>query len=94
MTLSKNGNGDLQLGHGIFVDIFKELSRSLNFSYTVSSPPDGEWGGIQSDGSWSGMVGQLATKSVDFGMHIFVFPQPVINFPSLVCLLYPEYVST
>ena len=94
MALTKNGEGDLLLENGIFVDIFKELSQTLNFSYIVSSPPDREWGGIQSDGSWSGMVGQLATKSVDFGMHIFVFPQLVINFPSLVCLLYPEYVST
>ena len=71
VALTKNGEDDLQLVNGIFVDIFKGLSRSLNFSYTVINPPDGEWGGIKSDGTWSGMVGQLATKVTDIGKQKF-----------------------
>ena len=66
--LSSNDNGEIILERGIFVDVFKELSRLLNFSYTTIVPSDGEWGVLKDDGTWSGMVGQLHNKSVDFGM--------------------------
>ena len=65
--LRQSDNGKILLDRGIFVDVFKELSRMLNFSYTTSVPPDGEWGALRDDGTWSGMVGQLLTKSVDLG---------------------------
>ena len=67
----QNENGELGLNNGIFVDVFKELSQRLNFSYTVTKPPDGEWGVLKSDGSWSGMVGQLETKEVDLAVADF-----------------------
>ena len=51
----------------MFVEVFKELSELLNFTYTVTIPPDGEWGSMKDDGTWSGMVGQLETKIVDIG---------------------------
>ena len=50
------------------MEVFKELSRLLNFSYTTILPRDGEWGAPQDDGTWSGMVGQLHDKIVDIGM--------------------------
>ena len=62
--LSENG---LQITTGSFGEIFLELSHQLNFSFTVTNPPDGEWGRLKDDGTWSGMVGQLETKAVDFG---------------------------
>ena len=68
VDIATSEEGDLLLAGGIFADIFQELSRSLNFFYTVITPPDGEWGRVKSDGTWSGMVGQLEAKKVDFGM--------------------------
>ena len=38
----------------------------MNFTYTVTEPPDGQWGAIRPDGTWSGMVGMLQEKQVDF----------------------------
>ena len=38
----------------------------MNFTYTVTEPPDGKWGAIRPDGTWSGMVGMLQEKQVDF----------------------------
>ena len=70
-SLVQHDNGELGLNTGIFVDVFKELSQRLNFSYTVTKPPDGEWGVLKSDGSWSGMVGQLETKEVDLAVADF-----------------------
>ena len=40
------------LWHGI-------IEPSLNFTTTISSPPDGNWGSVNEDGSWNGMVGGL-----------------------------------
>ena len=60
-------NNEIELWDGIFVDVFMELSIMLNFSYKVTTPSDKEFGIIKSDGSWSGMVGQLATKEADVG---------------------------
>ena len=31
-------------------------------SYELSRPPDGAWGQLSDDGTWSGMVGQLFRK--------------------------------
>ena len=67
VSLTEDEDTEIQLDEGIFVDIFKELSNLLNFSVTVTSPSDKEWGGMKSDGTWSGMVGQLVAKEVDIG---------------------------
>ena len=68
--LHQHDNGTITLDRGIFVEVLEELSRLLNFSYTVSVPPDGEWGALRDDGTWSGMVGQLDTKRVELGMFL------------------------
>ena len=87
----QNENGELGLNNGIFVDVFKELSQRLNFSYTVTKPPDGEWGVLQSDGSWSGMVGQLETKEVDLAVADFTITEErskAITFSTLLDEIY------
>ena len=67
VIVSYDEKNELKLVEGIFVDIFKELSNLLNFTYEVTSPSDNQWGAINSDGTWSGMVGQLVRKEVDIG---------------------------
>ena len=62
-----NGRGKAILDKGIFVEIFKELSNLLNFSYTTTVPLDGKYGALKDDGTWSGMVGQLHDKRADIG---------------------------
>ena len=37
----------------------------MNFTYTLTKPPDGAWGSIQPDGSWNGMVNLLAKQEID-----------------------------
>ncbi len=39
----------------------------MNFTYQLGSPPDGQWGAKQDDGTWSGMVGQLERREIDMG---------------------------
>jgi hypothetical protein len=43
----------------------------MNFTYTLIKPPDGQWGSIQSDGSWSGTVNLLANEIIDIGATDF-----------------------
>ena len=66
--ISQLGNGRFILEKGICVDILNELSRMLNFSFTATYPPDGAWGVLKDDGTWSGMVEQLQSKTVDLGL--------------------------
>ena len=68
VSLGQSDNGENILDRGIFAEVFKELTKLLNFSYTAILTPDGEWGALKDDGTWSGMVGQLHNKRVDFGM--------------------------
>ena len=84
---------ELKLWEGIFVDIFLELSNLLNFSYAVTSPSDKQWGGIKSDGTWSGMIGQLVTKEVDIGnildslFHLYLIIHPLLVLNSINSIL-------
>ena len=43
----------------------------MNFSYTLIKPPDGNWGSIQPDGSWNGMVNLLAKQDIDIATTDF-----------------------
>lgn len=37
----------------------------MNFTYDLMKPPDGEYGVIQANGTWSGMVGMLSRGEID-----------------------------
>ena len=52
---------------GMFPEVFFALQYVLNFTYVVTKPPDGQWGAIQSDGTWSGMVRELQEGRADIG---------------------------
>ena len=45
----------------------------MNFTYDLTQPPDGQWGAIQPDGSWSGLVGMLMRGEIDIGNRISWF---------------------
>ena len=47
------------------------LQEIMNFTYTVIKPPDGQYGGIQPDGTWSGMVGLLVNHDIDIATTRF-----------------------
>ena len=43
------------------------FQKILNFTYSLTKPPDGQWGSLQSDMSWTGMVGMLNRGEIDIG---------------------------
>ena len=51
---------------GYEVDLLKTISKILNFNYTIRNPEDGKWGHVETDGTWSGVVGDAAKGIFDF----------------------------
>ena len=67
------------------------LQEIMNFTYTVIKPPDGEYGAIQPDGTWSGMVKLLANQDIDIATTAFAVSQQrstVITFASPIFDVY------
>ena len=66
--ITADNEGNTVLKEGIFVDLFLELQKALNFSYTVYASPDGQWGTLGEDGAWTGVVGELQMKRADIAL--------------------------
>ncbi len=59
----------------------------MNFTFVLQTPPDGQWGALQKDGSWTGMVHMLQTQQIDIAVtdftvtrarsEVMTFAQPI-----------------
>ena len=56
---------------GVMAEILDYLQVSLNFTTSLARPPDGGWGAMDDQGSWSGMVGMVKRNEVDFALGGF-----------------------
>ena len=52
----------------------------MNFTYDGVKPPDNQWGALQKDGSWSGMVGMLVNNEIDMGNILHCLSKKGIQF--------------
>ncbi|KAL5015804.1 hypothetical protein ScPMuIL_005393 [Solemya velum] len=50
--------------YGFCIELLDMLSLALNFTYDCVEPSDGDWGKV-SNGTWTGLVGQLQRLEVD-----------------------------
>ncbi|XP_045129104.1 glutamate receptor ionotropic, kainate 4-like [Portunus trituberculatus] len=50
------------------VRMLQAVARTLNFTYVMRVPEDGQWGVLQKDGLWTGTVGTLQRRLADFSM--------------------------
>ena len=39
----------------------------MNFTFELKRSPDGNWGSIQPDGTWNGMIRELQSNRADIG---------------------------
>ena len=60
-----NEEGEIIKQRGILQDLFTTLQSRLNFTAKAVSPPDGKWGNVKDDGTWSGMIGELINHRTD-----------------------------
>ena len=52
---------------GMYAEVFFALQYILNFTFVLTKPPDGQWGALQSDGTWTGMIRELQDEKTDIG---------------------------
>ncbi|XP_063400029.1 probable glutamate receptor [Mytilus trossulus] len=68
---------------GMTIELLNELSRRLNYSYELKSPPDGKWGVVSGNNVWNGLIGQLQRREVDLvaaPLVIDVLRETVVDF--------------
>ena len=46
----------------MFADAFYALSLTMNFTFTIKQAF--QWGSLESNGEWNGMVGKLERKDI------------------------------
>ncbi|KAK4313216.1 hypothetical protein Pmani_015393 [Petrolisthes manimaculis] len=84
-------DGTAVAGRGIDVNIISTLGHYLNFTYRVEVPADGQWGGVQEDGTVTGMVGEVASRRAHFAIDeitITASRETVVDFS------YPYFFDT
>ncbi|XP_076038813.1 glutamate receptor ionotropic, delta-1-like [Oratosquilla oratoria] len=70
LRISKSREGS-NVYSGIMHDLLLSMSTALNFTYELRRPPDGLWGVGFPNGSWSGMMGMVKRREVDFALGPF-----------------------
>merc|ERR1719180_189222 len=50
------------------MDMLKELSTMLGFTFTIHENPTGAYGSIDDEGNWTGMVAEVASGTVDMAL--------------------------
>ncbi|XP_063870807.1 probable glutamate receptor isoform X2 [Scylla paramamosain] len=71
VLINEAGPGRDYILTGPMEKLLSILSAQLNFTYTIKRPPDGSWGVLLEDGSWTGMVGMVNRKEADMGLGPF-----------------------
>ena len=57
---------------GMYAEILFTLQSILNFTCDgISRSPDGQWGAMKSDGTWTGMVRELQDERMDIALSAF-----------------------
>ncbi len=87
---------------GMFPDFLLFLQERLNFTSSLSLPADGKWSGFDKNGSWTGLVGLLASEQVDLvtaGLTQNLERSGAIDFtvplyPEKITLIGPSRVTT
>ena len=77
-----DADGNVVGVRGLMPDIVNILGSYLNFT-TRPVTGDGPWGLYQGNGTWTGMVGQLVSRSVDIvsaGLTMTVDRQRAVDF--------------
>ncbi|XP_076365826.1 glutamate receptor ionotropic, kainate glr-3-like [Tachypleus tridentatus] len=70
VKVTRDGHNEISI-NGPMKFVLQDLTRSLNFSYTLMSPDDHQWGVQLSNGKWTGMIGMVHRGEVDFALGPF-----------------------
>ncbi|XP_066937320.1 uncharacterized protein [Macrobrachium rosenbergii] len=69
VTLKKlDENGDKYAFGGPMAKLTNAITQSLNVTYRIRQPPDGQWGSLNPNGTWTGLIGQVHRHEADFAV--------------------------
>ncbi|XP_068216334.1 glutamate receptor ionotropic, kainate 3-like [Palaemon carinicauda] len=54
----------------VHVRALRAIAKSLNFTYEMREPSDGQWGVSTPSGNWTGMVGTMQHHKADFALSV------------------------
>ena len=57
--------------NGVMFQLLEYVQKSLNFTYEIRQPADGQWGFVNKNGTVTGMVGMVSRNEVDFALGPF-----------------------
>ncbi|XP_054709202.1 ionotropic receptor 93a-like, partial [Uloborus diversus] len=72
---------------GLVVDFVRAVSKEMNFTFEFVSPPDSQSGKKLPNGEWTGMIGQVVKREVEFAAQcFFMTPERIkaVNFTKAV----------
>ncbi|CAL1292892.1 unnamed protein product [Larinioides sclopetarius] len=82
-VITKDNDGKTYHYKGLAVDFVEAVSKELNFTYEFVIPPDNQAGRKLPHGEWSGMIGQIVRREVEFAAQCFYLTPDrieVVNF--------------
>ncbi|XP_055338421.1 glutamate receptor-like [Paramacrobiotus metropolitanus] len=53
---------------GFLIELLGKIATKANFTYAVQLVKDGQYGWVDEDGQWKGMIGELVRKEVDIAL--------------------------
>ncbi|XP_068210624.1 glutamate receptor ionotropic, delta-2-like [Palaemon carinicauda] len=75
IVLEKESDGQLILTTGFEGSVIKAMSKALNFTYSMMTPADGQWGGPLPNGSVTGLIGDVYRREAHFAMTSITITQ-------------------
>ena len=66
-TYEINENGEA-FSEGFFYEAMLFVSKRMNFTFKITTPDDGQWGVKRENGSWTGMIGEIADGRAHIGI--------------------------
>ncbi|KAK7489559.1 hypothetical protein BaRGS_00019193 [Batillaria attramentaria] len=61
-------NSTDQQYYGYCIELLDALARDMDFDYTIYDSPDGQFGSMADDGSWTGVINELMMKKADIAV--------------------------
>ncbi|CAG2217228.1 GRID1 [Mytilus edulis] len=78
---------------GFSIDLLQELAHELNFTYEITSPPDGQWGTETPNGSWTGLDVDIVAAPLTIQTdreRVIDFTYPYFYEPSVILIKKPD----
>ena len=75
---------------GMIPDIVNSLARQLNFTYSIALSRDGQWGSVNKDGDWSGIIRDIIDGEADIAAALLAVTKTRSEVIDFMLPFYPD----